>query len=131
MKYRKITTIFLLITLIIIVSYSYHTKKELQLIITEYTQNEYEESPKVVKKIKVKKGTIINSKNKDIKLKIDKVRKSSIIIKTNQPMSLRKNKNDTIDLTSQRNMFTLKKGNTVILTTPTPDSGENYKLELK
>lgn len=137
MKNKKIILLIILILAIIIgfsLFYFYNKNYSHNLVLSERTWNEYGSDDSIVRELTVKKGDIIFSNLQsfdEITFTITKSKRNSITIKTNQPMSLKENEENKIDLQSEKTDFTLEKGNTIFLTTPTMDAGATYKLELK
>lgn len=104
------------------------------LVITEVLWNEYSISEGKTFEIDLVKGNevkINNDWHEVLTIEVIEENKKSVVIKTNQAMSIQKESQSGINLKSNDTDFILKKGNSIKLSTLTMDAGAVYKIEYK
>lgn len=77
--------------------------------------------------VKLNEKYVVNEGHLGLTFTITKVNEDSIIIKTTEPFS---DSETGINLRTDKTEFTIEKGNSITLTTPTMDAGEIYTLIL-
>lgn len=104
------------------------------LVITEVLWNEYSIGKEKVVEVDLVKGENVKMNidwDEELTLEVAEEYDDSIVIKTNQAMSIQKESQSGINLKSNDKDFKIKKGKTIKLSTLTMDAGAVYKIEYK
>ncbi len=135
---KKILIIGVGIFIALFIGMGFLTNKDTEvshhLIVTEVLWNEYSISEGKTVEIDLTKGNEIkinNDWNEVLTIEVIEENKKSVVIKTNQAMSIQKESQSGINLKSNDTDFILKKGNSIKLSTLTMDAGAVYKIEYK